>query len=397
MNPFVVGAGIAGLVGLAAGAKRHPEVRRTLSDAMGQLEDWTDLLGRVSLNHPMSWLGVAQRVLQYSVDGSWVRFGSQWLAANGYEPADHGDLGFLWEQVRQRSPQEVVFKSDNEVVVRVNLAGGSFCIENDVHPRIGRDLSLYLPVDPAVLGGLMRSVAEVFWRGRSVVMLDQVGDGMRLIDVALDETPFVGPLLDEILNWQRYREAGLRRSILLQGRPGSGKSTLARAAARRLSKRTLVMTARAADELRPSSWQMLLQVLQPEFVILDDVDRLNHLDDLLSVFEEAYCRVPYLVFTSNDHLQIPQAMRRPGRIDQIIEVGEPDEAQCREILLHLARRESVEVPEARVPELLALIRSTSNAHVLERFRRARVEGWEARPVPGDITFSKGFEVEVSEP
>ena len=47
-------------------------------------------------------------------------------------------------------------------------------------------------------------------------------------------------------------------------------------------------------------------------------------------------------------------------------------------------------------ELLELSRRLSMAHVVERLRRARVEGWDAVEITGDITFTRGYDDEEDE-
>lgn len=83
-------------------------------------------------------------------------------------------------------------------------------------------------------------------------------------------------------------------------------------------------------------------------------------------------------------------MRRPGRIDQILRLDQPDRVVLEHVVQELARRERVEVPRERMHMLVALAEETSTAHVVELLRRARIEGWDAPRLDCDITFERGF-------
>lgn len=120
--------------------------------------------------------------------------------------------------------------------------------------------------------------------------------------------------MDYIEGWQAFRRAGLRRNVLIQGPPGSGKSTFCAQAARTLSSRTLILTSEFFQNIGSAQWCALLEILAPEAVIVDDIDRAGEhsLESKLRLFEEGYCDVPFVFFTTNDHLKLPVFMRRPG-------------------------------------------------------------------------------------
>jgi ATP-dependent 26S proteasome regulatory subunit len=187
-----------------------------------------------------------------------------------------------------------------------------------------------------------------------------------------------------------FRAQGLRRNILFQGKPGTGKSTLCREAARRLSSRTLILTSEYLSNVAASEWKMLLQMLDPEMVIVDDIDRISYnLESKLSLFEEGHCDVPYILMTSNDHETLPQALRRPGRIDMIFKLDDPEPWVLDEVIRGLAEREGVEIPTEHLEHLRKIAQETSTAHVVEVFRRAKVQGW-GYELNGDITYTDGF-------
>ena len=83
-------------------------------------------------------------------------------------------------------------------------------------------------------------------------------------------------------------------------------------------------------------------------------------------------------------------MRRPGRIDQILQLDQPARPVVEQIVRELAVREGVEIPAERLPALVEIGCEMSIAHVVEALRRARVEGWQHTSLPCDITFGEGF-------
>src|SRR5690606_5763283 len=114
-------------------------------------------------------------------------------------------------------------------------------------------------------------------------------------------------------------------------------------AARQLSNRTLILTNEGWDGLSLSDWNLMAKILNPEMVIVDDIDRVSDwaLETKLAMFEEGRCNVPFVLLTSNDFTALPQAMRRPGRIDQIVNVSEPTREVLRSIVCLLAQAERV--------------------------------------------------------
>jgi energy-coupling factor transporter ATP-binding protein EcfA2 len=114
-------------------------------------------------------------------------------------------------------------------------------------------------------------------------------------------------------------EAGKTRSVLLVGPPGTGKSTVARALARRTVERFggKVLRIAVADfnYLRPSVIEAAIRLLEPDVVLIDDLDRFAAVDTLLDMLEAIHARQKLLVATVNDAGKLPCAVTRPGRFD----------------------------------------------------------------------------------
>jgi hypothetical protein len=129
--------------------------------------------------------------------------------------------------------------------------------------------------------------------------------------------------------WERIApmvRAGKVRSVLLDGPPRTGKSTIARrlilnaeeALGRPLS--VLRICVADFDYLRTSSIYGAVAFLQPDVVMIDDLDRFGNSSSLLDLFEHMRAHVRLVIATSNDPTKLPLALRLPGRLDEVLEV-----------------------------------------------------------------------------
>ena len=198
---------------------------------------------------------------------------------------------------------------------------------------------------------------------------------------------YKGEALNYIEDWKRFMASGIRRCVCLQGDPGTGKSTLTRTAAMQLNRRTVQVTSEAFRRMQFTHWKTMISLISPEVLILDDIDRIYDLDEYLNRFEDAYYKVPLTLFTSNDLEEIPDAFKRPGRIDQILLLGDPSPAVRLSVLQEFAQMEGVgEIPAWKTPFMERLYSEYSGAYAVEYLRRVKVFGWEYELPEGDLTF-----------
>ena len=174
----------------------------------------------------------------------------------------------------------------------------------------------------------------------------------------------------------------LKRGLLLHGPPGTGKTLSVMYLARAIQNRTvLLLTGRGLSLIEQSC--ALARALQPSIVVLEDVDLvaeertrrtsgcaspllfelLNQMDGLADDAD-----VLFLLTTNRPDLLEPALAARPGRIDQAIELGLPDEAGRRRLIELYGRGLTLEIAD-----LAAIIKRTegaSPAFIRELLRKA---------------------------
>jgi adenylate kinase family enzyme len=205
-----------------------------------------------------------------------------------------------------------------------------------------------------------------------------------------------------IPRWAKFRESGIRRSVILHGPPGTGKSTLAQCAARSFQAKVLYLSSHFRHN-RMADCQIIIQTLEPEVLIIDDIDRIpqRNLESLLSFFEETSLKVPLVLATTNHLDRLPDALRRPGRFDEIWSIEPPKDDVRERVLRYLAELEGVEITtEDQLQKLLYVSeeRQLAGAHIRELLRRVKVMGWgELEFSEEDLTFSGDWFLDDSYP
>lgn len=136
-----------------------------------------------------------------------------------------------------------------------------------------------------------------------------------------------------------FLAAGQPRSYLLSGPPGTGKSMLIRWVVAELGLTSLRIDLATLAKLHgygavaiATSLETLLQLLRPEVLILDDLDRIPVSAGLLAFLETAQRTSRVVIGSVNALAKLMGAALRPGRFDEIIEVERLDPEVLRRLL-----------------------------------------------------------------
>ena len=172
-----------------------------------------------------------------------------------------------------------------------------------------------------------------------------------------------------------------RKGVLLWGPPGTGKTLIVRWLAGALEGYTKIIVTAGHYALLEETFE-IARALQPALVVLEDVDLvgghrdgpfavaggtrnllLNEMDGLAP---EA--RVLFVLTTNRPEVLEPALAARPGRVDQVIEIALPGEAERRLLVERYAG--GLRVTESIAAETAARVGRVSPAFIKELMRRA---------------------------
>ena len=124
----------------------------------------------------------------------------------------------------------------------------------------------------------------------------------------------------------RFRKSGHSRSVLLVGPPGTGKSHAIRSISHGLGVSTLRVELAALLDKREAprveevqdGLETLVRMLDPEAIVLDDIDRVGGDVRLLRFLEEAAAAGRIVLASANGTSDMLGALLRPGRFDEVV-------------------------------------------------------------------------------
>ena len=215
-------------------------------------------------------------------------------------------------------------------------------------------------------GGFLTGIRKLFgWKNMSNVLLTRKGHiTRRMFEAFLAEVPNSG--LDWLLNarWERVvsiEDAGVRNVFdltvpdthnFLAADLVAHNTTFSQRFARAFSRKILQFSPEVVWSVNEADTIRLIQESGAEVLLIDEIDKLitnmnaHSLGQLLSRFEKfRRCRPGLItIFTANSVDSFPDAMLRPGRIDDIIEFIAPNPDDRKAILEGYAKALSVDVP-----------------------------------------------------
>ncbi len=127
-------------------------------------------------------------------------------------------------------------------------------------------------------------------------------------------------------------DAGVSRSVLLYGPPGTGKSTMARTIINNLGMKSFRIRVEDIGCIDSSTIFEAISIFEPDAVIFDDFDRSTEQASLLETLEFFQRHVKLVVATVNNKNMLDEAILRPGRFDELVQIKLMDEDVVKKIL-----------------------------------------------------------------
>lgn len=122
---------------------------------------------------------------------------------------------------------------------------------------------------------------------------------------------------------KKARKHNVSRSFLLVGPPGSGKTSFCEKLAEQFENRIMKVESSFLNVVPAAEMRMLVEMMQPELLLLDDMDRVDPDQEgkMLFMLETLKRDMPSLVIlaTVNDVGEMDSALLRPGRLDEKLE------------------------------------------------------------------------------
>lgn len=185
---------------------------------------------------------------------------------------------------------------------------------------------------------------------------------------------------------RKFGKMNLNRSSLLYGSPGSGKTSFSAKVADMLGGRLVVVDSQALQQAQNQGWNLVLQkilhLLSPTVILFDDIDRLENTGILLGMIENLNKfknREIIIMASINDLTQLPEAMRRPGRFDEIMLFEKPDFERRKQILKTYLDFFGTRLADMYVEEMATLTEDLTPAYLREIALQATVASYDRIP------------------
>jgi adenylate kinase family enzyme len=131
---------------------------------------------------------------------------------------------------------------------------------------------------------------------------------------------------------ERCNKLDIKRTLLFYGRPGCGKSTLARTICEKLAIRSLRVRVEDIGSMGTESVGEIISIFEPDAVIFDDLDRSMSQLALFEMMEMLHKRTKFVFATVNHLRNLADALKRPGRFDEVVHISALDENAVRQML-----------------------------------------------------------------
>lgn len=126
-----------------------------------------------------------------------------------------------------------------------------------------------------------------------------------------------GTLEDVYKRLKKFSNVGLSRTILLWGPPGTGKTSIANGLAKKIGGLCIEIF---ASDIQAFTDIDLVRAMAPTVIIVNDIDHIQHPTEAILNFFEDVKKVAKVVIITANTVDLKQALKRPGRFDELVNV-----------------------------------------------------------------------------
>lgn len=218
-------------------------------------------------------------------------------------------------------------------------------------------------------------IEKIFWEQYESAVVIAMSNG-NLVFEKMPNQGFVASKkaqeTSEYLN--KFLSKGISRSVLFYGPPGTGKSNIVKNVANALGRRTMNLNFADLSNCSTSFMHEFLSTFKPDVVILEDIDhtKIENSSNLLAIIETINKGGKLLLATTNAVNTLNDAVIRPGRFDELIEIDKFDD----QVLLQIIGGDK---------ELFEIVKDFPIASTMELMKRIEALGRDdALKTVGDI-------------
>lgn len=248
-----------------------------------------------------------------------------------------GDFNKIIHKALHGKPYKTIKTSEESSIIHVvDLHGVKFgYVYNTRSDSIG---SIY--VEPKDLKKAKELIKKELWdmlKDNNIVLkhVKKAAEKDGYVHLGVDDAfcPMPSKRADEYAVYlKKCINAGVHRSVMLYGPPGTGKSTMARTIIDNLKMKSFRIRVEDIGHIDSSTVFEAIEVFEPDAVILDDFDRSGEQNSLLETLEYFQRHVKLVVATVNNKNRLDDAILRPGRFDELVQIKQMDDDVVKAVL-----------------------------------------------------------------